>query len=337
MYKELYKKINILRLGATTKDFPMFGQYLHIEDNKLYTCNGDIYLCLDYETDLKGDINIHILNNILSMFYNNKDLKINKTNDKLLIQTNNYKTELPIVDISFPYMNKPQIEYFSLTESIINIFKLALNFVTKEENSLRDILFIRNNIICSSDDTRVFYHKSDIDFGDDSFGVSRKLLPLLSDQVKIGVNALNTCVDFGNGYGIFSLFDMQKYPIDNIETTLSVVQDESDYVCNIAPVLDAVDKLQPIFYKEKEQILTCTNMHNKFTITATSAINGQSVVELDSRLDKRFIFNINLNKFKNIPISFDLYTKIENDKSVDYIYLKDNIMNSEIIIRTDRI
>ena len=64
--KDILQKLQILKIGALNKDYPVYAQYLNSKDGLLQTCNGREFVQVECELPFDGLVNIFVLESVLS-------------------------------------------------------------------------------------------------------------------------------------------------------------------------------------------------------------------------------------------------------------------------------
>lgn len=318
--EELLEILPILNVAASKHDFPVYAQYIHSEGGKVRTCDGSAFIQMDCELPFEGDTNIFVLSDILKRV---KNPTVSTDEDNIYIESGSFKTKLKITDVNFPQIEEPNSEDIEITEPILNKLKLATKFLGSD---IYSYVFIGEGVIVSSDKERVFMSSSET--ADKPIGVDKRIVSLLDGGHLLGVaENRSTVVKFPEGYGIFVVDPIERYPVGKIKPFVNKTKDTAFELFNVAVVNDALEKLSPIFFGDKQPVLNIKNEDGVTVFTAESIINGKSTVEYETKVGTYVEIDINPNLFRDIPISFDVYY---NNNYDDRLYLTDG--ESDIIL-----
>ncbi len=322
--EDLRTYLPLLMFGASKDYYPLFAQYLHSDGMSVQTNNLDRFvkvenICLPFE----GDVNIFVLGDILSKV---KDFEMSLVDAEVLrIKTNTVSYNLNVGDFDFLSIDKPEVEMFDVNEDLMGKLKIAQRFLGND--SIYKYIYLDSGKVISTDTNKLFVSPCSLGL-QKPLGIDSSLFKILREDLKIGESDGSVVVEFDRGYIISTSEYMDDYPASKIESFLEKTK-RSDLVriCNVAAVKDAIDKLSPIFFGESSNLITLDFRSPKLKIKAESEMNGVAEIEIESSDSVDVVMMVDMNLFKPIPLSFDLFAVPEY---LDRLYLTDE--ESEIIL-----
>ena len=323
--KELKKLLSILKLGATSENYPPFGSYLISDGETLKTFNADIYVSLDYKAPFIGAVNIYVFDSILANLTDDAEFK--QKDDKLYIRDNNFKADLDIIEEpDIPIKEKPKVPTIEITEELLNSLKLANKFISASEPQYMYI-YMGKNFISATNRSKVFL--KDISETDTSISLDSKILSSLIIGTKLGATNKNVFIDYGFGFLLSQAHIVEEFPIEKISSYVYQSKEETTKLCNIAVLQDAIKKLSPIFYAEKGLNILIETKDKSLVVSAESTLNGVLKVNYDIQMEEEYSMEFDPNYVKGIPMDYDIFI---NPKitSMKRLYLSND--ESEIVL-----
>ena len=317
--QEIIDILSKLKTGASNNTFPIYAQYLNSNNGQVTTCNGDTYICLNYELPFTNCVNLNVLYNILRSLTNTDiEVEIFNEDNKIVVYSTNYKTQLTQItpesmkfpNLSFDSMMMVGENAIQLDEDILNSIKYSLLFTGTEIYSYS---LLHSNGICATNKAKVFLYREPLNLSTNyKIKIDKKIASFLTPDSIIGVSEEgNVYVQRPDGYCIF-VVDTRDYPLDSILKFTDKKESEADNkIVNSAIFSDCIGKLMPIFHNESMTYVTLTNKNNNLSISATTAINGTTKLFYDSLSDIETSILMDISNFKNILFDYDLYLKKE--------------------------
>jgi hypothetical protein len=245
----------------------------------------------------------------------------------LTIKSGSYKTNITLrqnlnmVEVPEPDFTKS----IKLDESTISLWKYALKYVGRESLSP---LYVDKEGLCASDGYRIFTSSIPYEI-DGRLSLNSKIMNFLKDGYTIMPDKEgNVNVQFLNGFAVFTTEKLDFYPSDRIRDFVASSNHNVNFLCNVAALRDATDKIAPIFHGESEHAVTIINSKNKISVTGESITNGTASVEVPSQSDVEFKLMFNAKALRGVPFDFDTFVTPDHQ---DRLILK-NEMGSTIIL-----
>lgn len=310
--KELKKALVYLKRGATKDTFVPFGVFLCSDGKKVWTFNYDTFVTVNIQLPFSGLVNIFILDNILKTVSNDAVVKIE--DEKLLISEGTIKSSLTIVEFSsqIDFFEKPVVPLLSVTNSLIEDFKTALNFVDN-----KSFLFMDNYCIMSvkADGSGAFCKL--IESGIKTVGVTSEIVSIFSEGNKIGGVDENVVVEFEKGYAIFSVPLTSDFPYVKLKSIFnSTIHNNKSFLCNLAVIKDAITKLSAIFSNDKDSDMKIENVKKELKITASSSFNDKVEIDYSTQLEQEYKVSIDYSLFKGVPLDYNVLVGNKANRSM---------------------
>jgi hypothetical protein len=297
--------LSFLKLGSSNKDYPVFAQFMHSDGETLSTCDQQLYIKWNYPIDFKGDINIFMLERILS---NLSEYELGVKNNKIIIKGDGTKYDLPISNYNFPTLDIEPEKEIVISEELYETMKFALAFTGSD---IYNNIYISGYCLVAADTKRVFFHS--FDSGNiPTMLINKRIFSLLKEGVKIGVKEDKIKIQYSDGYAIGLSTKPENYPIDKINSFIKNNTQNLKLLENVALIKNAVSKVTPIFSGEKASIIHIHNDNKKCKVIAESGLNGIAESEFSSLLEDRFDIDFNTEFFKNIPFDYDVFINDNN-------------------------
>lgn len=318
--------IRMLKIGTSKNDFPVYSQYVMSRGSYAFTYNLDVFVKVNYPFPWKGSVNLYVLEDTLKSL---KDAQYNieQVEDSLVITAGSFKSNIAITSVS-PDDDKvePDIEYYTLDKDVIEFIAQAARFVG---GKIHQYIYLGDEDIIATDTESIYHALTNLSIKS-PFGISRSILPLLSEGVKIGVDKnSNVAVNFGSGYALFSTDRMDTYPRNKLLDFLTKVSKKQQKICNFSYIGEAIKYLSPIFFGERERIVTLRNDGRSLVVSAETKVAGKSEYEIVSEMGDPFVMKLNINKFKNITYDYDVFY---TDQSIISNILLDNGKSQIVIV-----
>lgn len=317
--------IEILKLGASKKEFPHYCQYANFMEDKIRTCNGQVFVEINNPFEIEGCINLFILEDILK---NCDNPQIYQDNNSLKVEDGSFKSKLIVDSLEFPDTpDVNDIESIKLN-GLYDILKEAIKFVG---DKLYSYIYICNDCIIATNKSRCFFHKVELNLTT-PIGVDTKIFSSLNKSSEIGVKDFNTVAVYDNGMVIFQASLLEDYPKDRVVKFINKSRSGVNKLCNVYALQTAVKKISPMLLNENSSVVELRNAGKKLQVCATSAINGVSSMSIDTEIEEEFKLHLNNKFLNNINIDYDIYINLENE---DRLYLNNGI--SEIVLMGVRV
>jgi len=321
--------IKMLKIGASKNDYPVYCQYVMSKGNYAFTYNNEVFVRVDFPFPWRGSVNIYVLDETLRSLKDNA-YNIEQVDDFLRITSGKFKSDIAISSIvPDDEKIKPEIEYAILDKETIESIMAATKFVG---GKIYQYIYVDTNNVISTDTSSLFHAITSLQVKT-PFGISKSIVPLLSEGVKIGVDKNNNvAVNFGTGYALFTTDSMASYPKKNVMNFLESTTKNTTKVCNFAYIGEALRYISPIFFGENEKILTLRNDGRVLKVSAETKVAGRADYEIVSEMGDAFEMRLDANKLKNITYDYDMY--IGDQSKVPSIML-DNTKATIIIVGED--
>jgi len=316
--------LKFLRNAAENVNHPVYAQYVNSNGSVLRTCNDANYMEIAYKAPWKGSVNIFILIDILSKL--TEEVEFVDSENDLHIQSGRFKSDLIIANMQFPTFLQPEMESsIKLDNDLVEVLKQGIKYVGKGNLSP---LYIDAHGICVTDGARMFIHNHKFDLPK-PISMNTKVLSILGEENKITSDKFgNIVVGYLGGFGKFRTDPVDFYPIDKIREFVKHSSENIEKLCNVATLLDSVEKLSPVLYGESNTFISILNNNKTLRIQAESLVNGSAELIFTSELQTTFSMNLDLKFLKGITFDFDVF--INKDRQ-DRLYLKNNT-GSEIVL-----
>jgi hypothetical protein len=304
--KKLIRYLPILKVGCSRDDYPLYAQLVHL-GKTIRTCNDETFISVDnLGLDVKGNTNLFVLDSVINSLPENYEVTQNE--QFIEISANKFKTKLALLDIDFPNFDNPSVHMVEIDESLLNKISTAYRFTGED---LLSYIYVDQFGICGTSGHRTYTFSADLDLEEGLF-LNKKILSVLEEGNSIGKDENgNTILDFGDGFGLFTVDLTDDYPINKIRSFVATQSKGLHELCNVIALQVAVERISHIFFGEKTHLITLVNKNNELRVVAESAMNGKAEAVVESELEDKFILTMNVEFLKHVPDRFDVFVKRE--------------------------
>jgi len=299
---ELLKITEILKIGATSKNYPPYGQYMVSESGILQTNNDNVFVNIEFDLPFNGGVNIFVLNDLLKKLDQDKPFHLSSEGNILTIESGNSKTDLNIHPIKIP-QPKVGIPEKLVDISIASILRHASKFAGSGSYGY---VFIDNNAVIAYDSKRFFV--ADIIETGVKLGLGKSALSLINDDCSIGEKDGIVHIQMNEAdYAKFSEYvKFDEVPTNKIKAIVKNTFVDSKSICEVKALKEAADLLSPVFFGERSHFITLKS-GDALMVSASSAVNGESQVKLVADNNLEFTINLGVELLKTIPDSYRMY------------------------------
>lgn len=327
-FKDLFA---VLKTGSANKVFPIHAAYLHSEDGELRTVSLDSYISIDVELPFNGDVNIFLLEGMLNKLgFENLNMS-NKDND-LLLESNGFESVLTCIDANFPHEPMPSCHMFALEQRLtfVDDLRLAYKFAASEGSNAYVIVDDSHIIAQAEMSDPIFVATHDVTF-EKAVGLTRNSLLPIGAASSIGISSGDQVVyEFGDyGYGFFTTYNMvDASKVKAIKSYANLRRGAmSNEIGSVSEFRDAVNKVLPIFYGEKQNLVLLTNFLNSdgvpiMKIEGRSMYNGSADYDLHNKCETEFKMLYDITNLKSVPGHYYIGF-FPNDNGVDELVCYD--------------
>lgn len=302
--RDILKFMNILKVGASKDNYPLYCQLVNIENNKVRTCNDETYVELNLELGDVGNLNIYMLENILKMLPDEHE--ISTKGDSVFIKTRKSNYQLKLMDVTMPTFSNPTIDTVDLDEGLISILKLAQKFTGSSEY---ENIYMDYNGILATDTQKLLMYDNNLKI-EKPVILTKKVISSLKENCKIGSDINdNTVVKFYNGFAVFVVPHYSTFPSERIRNWVNGIFDDNKDLIDVIDFREMLKKVFPVFVGESKRIINIKNNNFNFEINGKSSINGEIRTTGKSKLEDNFEININSDLFSSMPDDYTLRIK----------------------------
>jgi hypothetical protein len=317
---KLAEALRVLKFGTSNKNYPFYAPYINSDGAYLKTFNNDVFVKVSCEAGFVGSVSYFVLSDLIKTL-SSEEINMNQVDSNLIIETQNSKTTITILDLEFPEIVEPDSEGGELTEETYSLLDKASYFTG--DGTLEHVYFSQD-CICGSSFNSMFY--SEYEHGIElskPLGLSKQAIKFLSPNILLSEDNSNLVIRFQDGYLIMSSFLVDNYPIGKIKKFIGGTLDGKVSIINAAPIIDSLKYILPILHGESSQIVTFTNLPESKTlcISAVSRTNGKSVYKFESETDVAFNFTMDASNLKKLDFG---YSMRYNPKYKDRIVFEDD-------------
>ncbi len=313
--KDILQKIQMLKVGALNRDYPIYAQYLNSQDGLLQTCNGKEFVQVEYELPFDGLVNIFVLENVLSKVEDLEDMEMYQDDDKIHIKCEAFKTTLNMLSrydnsgkSRFPVLSFKKFKsYIVLTEELIETIGKAFDYIG---NNIYQYVYIDHKSIIASDMYKAFMSPVELECKS-PIGINKTIYPLLVPGTKLGVDSEDNIIVYydENNYAIFSgLIPISEYPAESLSEFVASNRSELK-LCNMLPVMSAIYKITAVLHNERLKIINFNHDGTGvMSVSTVSEMNGRSDYKVSISDDiGEFSMNIDLNHINKITSDYNMY------------------------------
>ena len=311
----------MLKAGASKENYPIYAQYLHIEDGFVSTCNDDAYVRVDFDMPFKGNVNLFVLETILKTLPD--EYKVKEAGDIIKITAKGRDYKLNTTDLPFPEIPKPSVECLEIDEGLLSLMKSALSFTGNMEY---ENVFIDKEGLISTSGQRLIIYEQDTGL-EVPLLLSKEIISSLKVGYKIGASG-NTVVEFLGGYAVFTTPHYSSYPAENIREYAVKALADTQPLINVGEFKELLAKVDPIFFGEGKRIINIVNSKGTIAVLGKSPYNGKAKADTTSMLQDNFDITIDADHFSAVPNDYDLHVHLGSD---DRIAAKNGV--AEILLR----
>ena len=323
------KLLNVLKVGVSKKEIPMYSSYIKFNDEFVCACNGHTFVIAKNEFPIKGCTNFYVLENAIKAC---NEPTILQDGDKLIIKEGGFKAELFIENIDFPEIPDVPDTFMTLDEEILIAITKAMAYIGNEYNN--NYVYMHKNRVMATDTARVFMFSGDFNCIS-PIGINRTILTSLNKDARIGMYNNNIIVEVEDAKILFTTDSVEYYSEEDIIDVFKQKTKNIKELCNVAILQDAVNKVSTVLYKEDVAVCTLTNVDKKLTVSASSAINGVANSVIPSSTDDNFKMHINSKLIRSIDFDLTVYVPINEDLEAGFLYLCND--DTEVILMGWRI
>ena len=296
------KYLDRLKFGVSNSSFPLYAQYVKFIDNKIITCNDEAYVSVDMPTEFDGSVNFFVLEEFLRK--TSDDAKMKQKKNTLVISDGHLRTSLPVLQFKTPILPNTHPEKVYITEGIYDVLMLASKFTG---DGLYSSICVEGNSVYSTNIHRLFHTTLPHLVLKELLGLDKKVLSFIKVGDYIGIDKNKIIVDFKDGYAIFTMNNISRYPTEKMDVFISDSTKNVRKLCSVQQIQLPCQQLSPIFFGEQESEVSIINKGKKALIVAESLINGRAEIEIETELDEEYSINIDSSFFKGIPSDFDVF------------------------------
>ena len=319
--RDLIKHLPMLKAGASKENYPLYAQYLHIDDGFVSTCDDAAYVRVDFDMPFKGNVNLFVLETILKTLPD--EYKLEEKGDVIKVNTKKANYKLNNADLPFPEIPRPPVHLLELDEGLISLMKSALSFVGNMEY---ESVYLDSKGLVATNGQRLLIYEQDTKL-DTPILLSKEIISILKEGYKIGASG-NTVVEFPGGYAVFTTPHYSSYPADNIREYATKALKDTQPLINVGEFKELLAKVNPIFFGEGKRIINIVNSKGNIAILGKSPYNGTARANTTSMLQDNFDITIDADHFSAVPDDYDLHVHLGSD---DRIAAKNHV--AEILLR----
>ena len=318
---EVREAIKILKTTASNKTIPMFAQYVQSDGGSLKTSNGYDYTELSCESNFVGAVNIFVLDAAIEKIASFDDvvIELNSIDAPVLVRGRNTGAVIQVVsdDMDFPIVAMPDVEYFDVTEDLMNLLRRA--FLKGSIDSIYNYTYLGNERIVATDGSKI--NCVDIGYLEHTpihpMLLSDKIISVLKPGYKMGVDDYKIIVDMpdNDGYSIFTTDQPSKYPCETMVSLISNSLSKTSYICNVAHILKGVEMASAVNIGEKQKHVNIIKSGDMLRVYAVSSVNGSSnnyIEWIYSEIKDFSLINISVDRFNKLSLDLDLYINPED-------------------------
>jgi hypothetical protein len=322
--RDIIKYLPMLKAGTSKENYPLYAQYLHIEDGFVATCNDDAYVKVDFDMPFKGNVNLFVLETILKTLPDEYGVKEGVDIVKINAKGRDYNlNNIQNNDLPFPEIPKPDIECLEIDEGLLSLMKSALSFVGNMEYAS---VYIDDKGLVSTNGQRLLIYEQDTKL-DTPILLSKEIISSLKEGYKIGASG-NTVVEFPGGYAVFTTPHYSSYPAENIRDYAAKALADTEPLLNVGEFKELLAKVNPTFFGEGKRIIDISNSNGIIEVSGKSPYNGTAKASMSSMLQEDFDMTIDADHFTAVPDDYDLHVHLG---STDRIAAKNHV--AEILLR----
>ena len=325
--KDLIEILPFLKYGVDKKSYPIYASYLSSVGSRVKVCNDIFYIEADAEVPFYGNVNFFVLESVLKTRENleciDSDTIVSLTDNK------NFNSKLPKMPLDFPELNRPNLKYLVLSREMIESIKLASLFTGTDMYS--SVMLFEKGII-ASDKLRMYYNPIDLDL-ESLVSLNKKVIQfisLLAEKYTIGLSEKEVlCIDFGRGYALCPPETNTEYPYTKIVEFVNSLSQSVTDLCKVDELLKALKDASPVFFGETSNAVFLDNDNRGLDVIASSPLNGEIKVGLESLIQKQFKTQFQASMFKSIPSDYVVSIDPENPNK---LFLKTAFDKSSIVL-----
>ena len=324
----LLNYIPLLKVGCSKENYPLYSQSIYFDGETIRICNDDVYVCLNYQSDIRGCLNLFVLESVLKIAAKHREVEFVVANEHLTVHSpDGYTASLGIDSITdFPLQDMPETPLTEVTDDMLLALNDAILFNRPGGKAHNLYIYMDKEHIMATSNMRCFLSNV-FTAVSEYVGINKKMLSVLDDTCMIGSYDNNTLIKFDSGFVKFTIDLLDGYPADKL---LQFVNDSREGVlklCNMGVLNEALSNLAPISQGEKVNMCTFSNTGNELTLKAQS-MHGVIETKVDSELEVEYKTEINIDQIKNLPANYDVYV---NPDDVKILYLKSTY--GEIVVK----
>lgn len=301
----------MLKKATTKNNIPFYGSLIKFSEGKVETCNNLIHTSVNFNTPLRGCVNFFAFEKIFKSL--SDKVTIEQTDNSINILDGNTKYKLEIDDVDFPKINLENRNVVEIDNELYYKLKLAkLYTAQKDEIQSHSYIYLSNNEIIATDNSKAFYTTANIDI-DIPIPISKEALALANIGDKIGVVITNGENNFilisNNAQMVFSgRADVRNtFPATPIRDFINSSKNNFVKICNILPIRNAIQQVSSVLINEKDANIEINISNKKVYISANSAVIGEAKTEIEGETDEVVVLSVSPMLLNNVPDTFDLY------------------------------
>jgi len=325
--KDLIELLPILRFGTDKKSYPIYASYISSVGASVRVCNDLFFIKADAEVPFYGNVNYFVLESILKT---RENMECNDSETIITITDNkNFNSKIPKMPMDIPDLPRPSTATLVLSHEMIESIKLASLFTGKD---LYSNVLLFNGGILASDKLRIYYNPIELNL-ESTISLNHKVIQFiatLADKYTVGLSEKDVlCIDFGRGYALCPPESNSEYPYSKI---VEFVDNMSQIVTDLCPVdqlLKALKDTSPVFFGETSNAVFLDNDNHGLDVIASSPLNGEIKVGLESLIQKQFKTQFQASMFKSIPSDYMVAIDPANPNK---LFLKTTFDKSSIVL-----
>jgi len=309
--RDLIKYLPMLKAGASKENYPLYAQYLHIEDGFVSTCDDSAYVRVGFDMPFKGNVNLFVLETILKTLPDEYTVKEGVDIVKINAKGRDYNlNNVHNNDLPFPEIPKPKTKLLEIDEGLLSLMKSALSFVGSMEYAS---VYVDNKGLIATNGQRLIIYEQDTKL-DTPVLLSKEIISSLKKGYEIGASG-NTIVEFPGGYAVFTTPHYSSYPVDNIREYAAFALADTELLLNVGEFKELLAKVDPIFFGEGKRIIDISNSNGIIEVSGKSPYNGTAKASTSSLLQDDFAMTIDADHFSAVPNEYDLHVHLgANDR-----------------------